>query len=182
LKVPTFHVPLPDLPNRRSSLSTPPTGPPGLQFNQVLSIKPKCRVCRHPEDRVPRIQVLSQDKEQGGLRRCHVSHVSGLCLTERRAPALPHVPQLRTSPPRRGGLRCCHVDPTSPPREESSGAATYPTATSGLWTTGIKKGLTAPGTQLGSHVSKARSRVTEAPARRADRPLQFGSTVQRRPS
>jgi hypothetical protein len=130
----------------------------------------------------PRIQVLSQDKEQGGLRRCHVSHVSGLCLTERRAPALPHVPQLRTSPPRRGGLRCCHVDPTSPPREESSGAATYPMATSGLWTTGIKKGLTAPGTQLGSHVSKARSRVTEAPARRADRPLQFGSTVQRRPS
>jgi hypothetical protein len=37
---------------------------------------------------------------------------------------------------------------------------------SGLWTTGIKKCLAAPGTQLGSHVFKARSRVTEAPARR----------------
>jgi hypothetical protein len=34
----------------------------------------------------------------------------------------------------------------------------------GLWTTGIKKGLVAIGTQLGSCVSKARSCVTEAPA------------------
>jgi hypothetical protein len=31
-----------------------------------------------------------------------------------------------------------------------------------LWTTGIKKGLAALGTQLGSRVSKARSCVTEA--------------------
>jgi hypothetical protein len=38
-----------------------------------------------------------------------VSHGSGLCLPERRAPALPRVPQLRTSPPCRGGLRRCHV-------------------------------------------------------------------------
>jgi hypothetical protein len=45
---------------------------------------------------------------------------------------------------------------------------------SGLWTIGIKKGLAAPGTQLGSHVSKALSRVTEAPASRANMPLQFG--------
>jgi hypothetical protein len=115
-------------------------------------------------------------------RLCHVSHGSGLCLLERRAPALPRVPQLRTSPPCRGELRRCHVAPASPPREESSGAATYPTAPSGLWTTGIKKGLAVLGTQLGSHVSKARSCVTEAPARRADMPLQFGSTMQRRPS
>jgi hypothetical protein len=84
---------------------------------------------------------------------------------------LPRVPQLRTSPPCRGGLRRCHVAPASPPREESSGAATYPTAPSGLWTTGIKKGVAALGTQLGSHVSKAWSRVTEAPARREDMPL-----------
>jgi hypothetical protein len=31
----------------------------------------------------------------------------------------------------------------------------YPMAPSGLWTTRIKKGLAAPGTQLGSHVSKS---------------------------
>jgi hypothetical protein len=37
---------------------------------------------------------------------------------------------------------------------------------SGLWTTKIKKDLAATGTQLASHVSKARSRVTEALARR----------------
>jgi hypothetical protein len=69
--------------------------------------------------------------------------------------------------------------PASPPQEESFGAATYPMAPSGLWTIGIKKGLAAPGTQLGSYVSKARMRVTKAPARRADMSLQFGSTVQR---
>jgi hypothetical protein len=92
------------------------------------------------------------------------------------------VPQLRTSPPCRGGLRRCHMALASPPREESSGAATYPTAPSGLWITGIKKDLTAPDMQLSSHVSKARSRVTEAPARRADMPLQFSSTVQHRPN
>jgi hypothetical protein len=68
------------------------------------------------------------------------------------------------------------------PAEVGSGAATYPTAPSGLWTTGIKKGLAAPGMQLGSHVSKARLRVIKPPARRADMPLQFCSTVQRRPS
>jgi hypothetical protein len=43
-----------------------------------------------------------------------------------------------------------------------------PMAPDGLWTTGIKKGLAALGTQLGSCVSKARSCVTEAPTRRAD--------------
>jgi hypothetical protein len=37
------------------------------------------------------------------------------------------------------------------------------TASSGLWTTGIKKGLAALGTQLGSRISKAHSCVTEAP-------------------
>jgi hypothetical protein len=46
---------------------------------------------------------------------------------------------------------------------QSFGATTYPTALSGLWITGIKKGLAASGTQLGLHVSKARARVTEAP-------------------
>jgi hypothetical protein len=51
---------------------------------------------------------------------------------------------------------------------------------SGLWTTEIKKGLAAPDTQPGSHVSKAQSRVTEASVRRADMPLQFSSTMQHR--
>jgi hypothetical protein len=119
---------------------------------------------------------------QGELRCCHVFHGSGLYLPERRAPALSRVPQLRTLPPCRGGLRRCHVAPASPPREESSGAATYPMIPSGLCTIGIKKDLAAPVTQLGSHVSKARPRVTEAPARHADTSLQFGSTVQRMPN
>jgi hypothetical protein len=39
-----------------------------------------------------------------------------------------------------------------------------PTTPDGVWTTGIKKGLAALGTQLGSRVSKSRSCVTEAPA------------------
>jgi hypothetical protein len=68
------------------------------------------------------------------------------------------------------------VASASPPREESSGAATYPTAPNGLWTIEIKKDLAAPGMQVGSLVSKARSCVTEGSARRADIPLQFGST------
>jgi hypothetical protein len=93
-----------------------------------------------------------------------------------------HVPQLRTLPPCRGGLRHRHMAPASSPREESSGAATYLLPPSRLWTTGIKKGLAASGTQLGSYVSKARSRVTEEPARCTDMPLQFGSTVQHMPS
>jgi hypothetical protein len=47
----------------------------------------------------------------------------------------------------RGELRCCHVSHSS-----------------GLWTTGINKGLAALGTQLGSHVSKAHSCITEVSA------------------
>jgi hypothetical protein len=140
---------------------------PGLCFSERRAPAPP---------RVP--QLRASPPCRGGHRYCHMTHGSGLCLLERRAPTLPRVPQLRTSLPCRGGLRRCHVAPTSPPREESSGAATYPTASSGLWTTGIKNDLTALGTQLGSHVSKARPRVTEAPTR----PLQFGSIVQRNPS
>jgi hypothetical protein len=132
---------------------------------------------------LPRVsQLRASPPCQGGLRRCYVSHGSGLCLPKRRALTLPRVSQLWTSPPCRGGLRRCHVASASPPRAESFSAVTYPTALSELWITGIKEGLAAPGTQLGSHVSKVWSRVTKAPARRADMPVQFGSTVQRRPS
>jgi hypothetical protein len=58
----------------------------------------------------------------------------------------------------------------------------YPMAPIGLWTIGIKKDLATPGTQLGSHVSKAWSCVTEALARHVDMSLQFSSTMQRRSS
>jgi hypothetical protein len=70
--------------------------------------------------RVPRHQILPP--YSGRLRRCHVSHGSGSCLFARdgsgaatypaapdpaslleRAPALPHVPQHKTSPPCSGG-------------------------------------------------------------------------------
>jgi hypothetical protein len=40
---------------------------------------------------------------------------------------------------------------------------------SGLRTTGLKKGLAALGTQLGSLVSKVRSRITEVPTRYVDK-------------
>jgi hypothetical protein len=88
--------------------------------------------------RVP--QLRTSPPCQSGLWRCHVSHGTRLCLSERRALALPRVPQLRTSPPCRGGLQRYHVAPASPPREESSDVVTYPTALSGLWNIGIKKG------------------------------------------
>jgi hypothetical protein len=104
------------------------------------------------------------------------------------APVQPHVPQLRTPPPYRDGLRCCHVPLGSgpclpawegssaatclmalpPPRGESSGGTTCPTALSELWTIGIKKGLAALGPQLGLCISKTRLHVTKAPARCAD--------------
>jgi hypothetical protein len=101
-------------------------------------------------------------------------------------PTLPRVPRPWTSPPYRGGLRrctmslssgpylpakvgsgaaMCQMAPASASSRGSSEAATCPTTPSGLWTIGIKKDLTALGTQLGSHISKVCSRVTEAPAR-----------------
>jgi hypothetical protein len=109
---------------------------------------------------VPWLQALPPREESSAAAMC--SSAPNLAFLPRWALALSCVPQLWTSPP----------------REESSGAATYPTARSGLWTTGIKKGLTAPGMQLGSYVSKARSCVTETSARHAEMPLQFVSTVQ----
>jgi hypothetical protein len=49
----------------------------------------------------------------------------------KRAPMLPCVTRLRTSPPCSGGLRCCHVSHSSGPclpALEGSGSATCPTA------------------------------------------------------
>jgi hypothetical protein len=77
-----------------------------------------------------------------------VSHGSGLYRPERGAPVLPCAPRL-------GAL---------PSWEGSSGATMCPTTLDGLWTIGIKKGLAALGTQLGSCVSKVCLYVNEAPA------------------
>jgi hypothetical protein len=98
---------------------------------------------------------------RGVLRRYHVSSAPDLASLSRWAPTLPRGPSL-ASPSRE--LWCCYV----------------PTAPSGLWTTGIKKGLAVPDMHLGSLMPKARSRVTEVPVRCADMRLQFGSTVQHR--
>jgi hypothetical protein len=45
LEVPTFHVPLPDLPDQLSSLS--PSVPTRSPFNQVLTTRPKCWVLKN---------------------------------------------------------------------------------------------------------------------------------------
>jgi hypothetical protein len=99
--------------------------PPGLQFNQVLSIKPKCRVCRHPEDRVP---PHTSSKSRQGARWAptlprvpclsalpHREESSG-ATTYSSAPDLASLPRWASMLPRgpnlaspRGELRCCHV-------------------------------------------------------------------------
>jgi hypothetical protein len=111
--------------------------------------------------RVTWLRALPFQEESSDAATC--SSAPNLAFLPMWAPTQPRGPGL-TSPS--GEIRCYHV----------------PTGPSGLWTTRINKGLTASSTQLSSLVSKARSRVTEAPARRADRSLQLGSTVQRRPS
>jgi hypothetical protein len=99
-----------------------------------------------------------------------VSHGPGSCLlaeescgvaTYPSTPDLSSLPRWALALPRGPWLRALL------PRGESSDATTSPTAPSGLWTTGIKKGLAALGTQLGSRVSKACSCITKVPVRRA---------------
>jgi hypothetical protein len=111
--------------------------------------------------RVSWLWALPLLEESSDAAMC--SSALDLASLPRWALALPRGPDL-VSP--RGELRCCHIP------HGSQRAVDY----------GIKKGLSAPGMQLGSHVSKARSHVTEAPARHANMPLQFGLTVQRRPN
>jgi hypothetical protein len=62
------------------------------------------------------------------------------------------------------GAATCPTAPSSAFLRGSSGIATCSMASSGLWTTRIKKGLAALGTQLGLCVFKAHSCITEAPA------------------
>jgi hypothetical protein len=63
-------------------------------------------------------------KLSSGVVTC--SSALDLAFLPRWAPALPYVPQLRTSPPCRGGFRCCHM--ALPPQEESFGAGTCSSA------------------------------------------------------
>jgi hypothetical protein len=137
----------------------------------------------------PRIQASSQDKRQGVHPRtatCPASLDQASLL--KRAPMLPCVSWLQTSPLRLGGVRCCHASHGSRPHsalEVGSGAAACsmaPDLTSlpkgapvlphvhvTLWVIGIKKGLAALGVQRGLQVTKLCPYVTEAPARRAGR-------------
>jgi hypothetical protein len=82
----------------------------------------------------------------GEFHRCHVSLSSGPCLLDEVRSDAATCPMAPSSAFLRVELRCCHV----------------PHGPSGLWTTGIKKGLAALGTQLGSRVFKARSCITKA--------------------
>jgi hypothetical protein len=72
------------------------------------------------------------------------------------------------------------------PTREGSNVATCLTALNVPWDLGIKKGLVGLGMQLGLRASKARSHVTEVPARRAGRQrhhdlqtVQMGTIVPR---
>jgi hypothetical protein len=110
----------------------------------------------------------------GELRRCHVFRGPGsrlLVEVSSGAATCPSAPDLASLIRWAPTLSRVPQFQALPPREESSGVATYPTAPSGLWTTGIKKCLTAPGTRLGSHIYKVHSCVSEVPVRRADMPL-----------
>jgi hypothetical protein len=128
----------------------------------------------------PRIQALSQDKEHGVHPRA-ATYIVALDHTslQRWSPVPPCVSQSWTSRPCWGELRRCHMSLSSRlhfPVEVGFGASTclMPPGSasprgelrcchvfhipSGLWTTGIKKGLAV----LGSHVSKTHSCVIEA--------------------
>jgi hypothetical protein len=88
-----------------------------------------------------------------------------------RAPALPRVPQLRTTPRIGSGLQCHRVSHGSEPHpsvQEGFDADIRLMTLYGLWAVRIKKGLAATGIQRGSHVIEVCLCVTEALARRAD--------------
>jgi hypothetical protein len=110
---------------------------------------------------VPWLWALPSREESFGAFTC--SSASDLVSLSRSAPVLPRGTGL-ASP--RGELRCYHV------LHDFQRIVDH----------GNKEGPSCPITQLGSHVSKARSRVIEALVRRAARMLQFSSTVQHMPS
>jgi hypothetical protein len=113
-----------------------------------LQVNTKSRECIHAPPRA--LQLWTLPSYQGGLRRCHVSHSTEPHLPIRegssaamwpmaldlasllgRAPVLPRVLLLQTSPPSRGGLRCYNVSHGSGPclpTGEGSSVATCPIA------------------------------------------------------
>jgi hypothetical protein len=172
-----------------------------LQVHNLSQGRPEGH-CQYPID-----QVLSRTgfkTTQGAVRvsaRCHVSYSSGPHLPIKvdsdaatrtttpdlttllwRALVMPCGPLLRTSHPRQGELRRYHMSygtGSHLPAREGFGATTHPAVSSGPQTSSIKKGLAGLSMQLGSRVSKARSRASKTsapeqlyPARRVDRRLQ----------
>jgi hypothetical protein len=98
---------------------------PGI-LTYMLQVKTRSSVCTHVLPRV--LQPRTSLPCRGGLRRGHVSFSYRPCLPAeagsgaatcpaasdpaslfRWAPTLPRAPRLRTSLPRKGGLRRCHV-------------------------------------------------------------------------
>jgi hypothetical protein len=126
----------------------------------------------HPEDWVtPHTSSKSRQGTWHASMRCHARCSFGLHLPAEWAPEPPRVPRPRSSLP----FWCCHVSRGPGPHllaELSSSAVTCSSAPN----------LASLSRRRLCHVSKARSRVIEGSARRADMTLQFGSTVQRRHS
>jgi hypothetical protein len=133
------------------------------------------RICRYPTDRVPS-HISFKTRQRAGCAStcCHIPYTSGPCLPARwapalprhmapnpasllgRAPVLPRILWLRTSPPGWGGLWRYHASCSS------------------LWAAGlsIKKGLAGLPMQLGSCIFKAHTHVPKAPDARAIMGLQ----------
>jgi hypothetical protein len=129
-----------------------------------IQVETRGKACTHALPHV--LQPQTMPSCLGGLWCNHMSHdfrpslsvlegsgaathppAPDLAPPWRWAPVLPRVLWLQTPLSHSRGLRCSHVSHCSP------------------WAPRIKKGLAIQGMQRDSHVSKARTRVTEAPAR-----------------
>jgi hypothetical protein len=142
--------------------------------------------CWYPADQVsPRTGFKTTQGVGHASARCHVSCSSKPCLPIEVASdaaicpttldlatllwwalVLPCGSLLRTSPPREGELRRCHVSHGTGPRfpaREGSDAATCHAVPYRSWASSIKKGLDGLAIQLGSHIPKTLSRVSKAP-------------------
>jgi hypothetical protein len=118
-------------------------------------------------------QLWASPPCRGGLWHRHVSRGPGprlLAEVSSGSAACPTAPDLTSL------LRCelqrCHVPHGSGLCLSERRAPVLPCVPRppvGMWTLGIKKGLAALGTQLGSRVFKTHSCVTEAHVRHADR-------------
>jgi hypothetical protein len=171
-------------------------------------------ICRYPADWVaPHTSLKSRQRMRHASTCHHIPYSSELCPLARvgsdattcsmapdpapllgRAPVLPRVLQLWTSPSDWGGPRCCHMPPwlrTLPPcwRElrrrrvfygsghrlptgKGFGVAMHPAVPYRLRASSIKKGLADLPMQLGSRVSKPCAHVPNVPDARAIMGLQ----------